>query len=507
MNNQKQQILHTIKRLSSEIEITSENISIILAAGHGKRIKSETPKMLHKIWNIPTICRVVDTVGDVLGNSRIVVVGIKGDEVSSQIGRRDGVTFVYQEEQKGTGHAVQIALNAFGGREYNGNIYVFPGDMGLITREIVRKFKEEFERSRLDMLVLTGIYEGKIEDNYYGRVLRVPLNAHTGNSNGSDQGLVIEIMEHKDILALNSDYTVRFNGREYCFTRSALLSMREFNSGVYAFRGKLIKKYIAEITKDNVQGEFYITELIKIFNRHQFSVGALKIADHTALLAFNNKSTLRDMEGIARSRVYNKIGDIITIEDKEDFFLADTVIESILALDKEKGPLDIVIEKGVYIYDGVELNKGIHIKKNSVLNGNIKLGEGVIICENVSLSTYPEQVMKIGDHTKIFKGNIIKGNTHIGRDCRIESSVNITGSDEYPTRIGDNVTIKGTSYVFGSIIENDQWIEHSVIKKKYIRKVISDGSIQQIKHYLPPPEGISSISDLPSSLKEGGQRA
>ncbi|MBT9138038.1 MAG: Bifunctional protein GlmU [Syntrophomonadaceae bacterium] len=481
------------------MRVTSEDVSIILAAGHGKRIKSEIPKMLHKIWNIPTICRVVDTVGDVLGNSRIVVVGIKGDEVAGQIGKRDGITFAYQEEQKGTGHALQIALNTFGGKEYNGNIYVFPGDMGLITTEIVRKFKEEFERSHPDMLVLTGIYEEKIENNYYGRVLRVPEKDRTGNSSGSNHGLIIEIIEYKDILALDSDYTTRFNGREYCFTSSALLNIGEFNSGVYAFRGKLVKKYITEITKKNVQGEFYITELIKIFNRHQLSVGALKMADHTALLAFNNKSALRDMEGIARSRVYNKIGNIITIENKEDFFLADTVVESILTLDKEKGPLDIVIEKGVYLYDGVELNKGIHIKKNSVLNGNIKLGEGVIICENVSLSTYPEQVMKIGDHTEILKGNIIKGNIHIGRDCRIESSVNITGGDEYPTRIGDNVTIKGTSYVFGSIIENDQWIEHSIIKKKYIRKVISDGSVQQIKHYLPPPEGISSISNLPYS--------
>lgn len=499
MNKQKQQILDTIRELSSEVDTTSENVSIILAAGHGKRIKSETPKMLHKIWGIPTVCRIVDTVGDVLGNSRIVVVGIKGDEVSGQIGRRDGLTFAYQEEQKGTGHALQVALNAFGGRQYNGNIYVFPGDIGLITTEIVRKFKEEFEHSHLDMLVLTGIYEGNIEDNHYGRVLRVPEKDRMGNPTGSDQGLIIEIVEYKDILALDDDYTIRFNGREYCFTRSALLNIREFNSGVYAFRANLPGEYIAEITKNNIQGEFYITELIRIFNHHQLSVGALKMAGHTALLAFNSKSVLRDMEGIARNRVYDKLKNIITIENKEDFFLAETIVESILTLDKEKGPLDIVIEKGVYVECGAELNKGTHIKKNSILSGNIKLGEGVTICENVSLSTYPNQEMKIGDRTEILKGDIIKGNTNIGKDCHIESSVNITGSDEYPTRIGDNVTIKGTSYVFGSIIEDDQWIEHSVIKKKYIRKVISDGSVQQIKHYLPPPEGISSISNLPPS--------
>ena len=490
MNNQKHQVLYAIGKLSSEVNITSENISIILAAGHGKRIKSETPKVLHKIWGIPAVCRIIDIVGNVLGKTMIVVVGVKGDEVSSKIGRREGVTFVYQEEQKGTGHALQVALSTLEGKNYSGNIYVFPGDMGLITAEVVKKLKEEFEHSHSDMLVLTGVYEGKSESNYYGRILRVPGE---NNSNTS----IIEIIEHKDILALDGDYIIRFNEREYRFTRSALLNIREFNSGVYAFRSKQLMEHVAEITKSNIQGEFYITELIRIFNRHRLSVKALKMTDYTALLAFNSKSTLRDVEGIARNRVYEQLKDIIIIEDKEDFFLADTVVKSILALDREKGPLDIVIEKGVHIYDGVKLNKGVHIKKNSILNGNIEFGEGITIGESASLSTYPGQTMKIGERTEIFRGNIIKGNIHIGKNCRIESSVNITGSDEYPTRIGNNVTIKGVSYIIGSIIESDQWIEHSVIKRKYIRKVITDGAVQPIKHYLPPPEGVSSISDLP----------
>ena len=75
--------------------------------------------------------------------------------------------------------------------------------------------------------------------------------------------------------------------------------------------------------------------------------------------------------------------------------------------------------------------------------------------------------------------------------------MNITGSDDYPTIIGERVTIKGTSYVFGSIIDNDLFIEHSVlIKKKVDRLIRKDGNIQKIRFFLPMPEGIDAIDEL-----------
>jgi len=73
----------------------------------------------------------------------------------------------------------------------------------------------------------------------------------------------------------------------------------------------------------------------------------------------------------------------------------------------------------------------------------------------------------------------------------------MTGSDEFTTRIGNNVTIKGTSYVFGSIIEDDIWIEHSVLKCKHIKRVESaDGAVQAIRYFLPKAEGLEAIDDL-----------
>lgn len=488
-----EKIIRKIKELSSEIDLASPEIAVVLAAGHGKRIKSETPKMLHKIWGVPTVSRVSNIITEGLSNSnQIMVVGMKGDEVAGEIGKRPYTDFIYQREQRGTGHALQVAFGVFGEKKYDGNIYVFPGDMGLVTREAVQKFKEEFESSDFEMMVFTALYEGKAENNYYGRVLRVPEKSEELEN---DRGKVIEVIEYKDILNLTRDYIANFNSRSWTFTREELLNIREFNSGVYAFKGKSLREHLGELTADNIQGELYLTELISIFNRHGLSVGVSNAEDHTIALAFNIKSVWKDMEAIARNRIYDKLKNIITIEDKEDFFIADAEVENILALDRKEGTLDIVLEKGVYLHQGVRLNKGVQIKKNSILRGNIELGRNVIIGESVSLSTYSHQTMKIGPGSEVFKGDIIKGSIQVGKGCRLESSVNITGSDDHPTRIGNRVTIKGTSYIFGSLIEDDVCIEHSVLKNKRVEKALKkDGSVRPIRYYLPQPEGIDAIS-------------
>ncbi len=105
--------------------------------------------------------------------------------------------------------------------------------------------------------------------------------------------------------------------------------------------------------------------------------------------------------------------------------------------------------------------------------------------------------MEIGNFVEVLSGDIIKGNIVIRDSTRIESSVRMTGSDEFPLRIGEKVLIKGSSYIFGSVIEDEVNIEHSVIiQKKVERLVKKNGSIQPIKYYLPFPEGIDSIEDL-----------
>ncbi len=489
-----------IKEYSSSINYGCKETAIILAAGHGKRIKSHTSKMLHKIWGIPTVQRVADACVNALDNVNLVlVVGIKAEDVIKVIGKKDNTVFAHQSEQLGTGHAVQVGLETIDQSKYDGIVYVYAGDMGLLDDKTVKMFADKFKESKSDMMVLTGLYEGKAEENSYGRIVRVKNTDINGNSSGEDFGKVIEIIEHKDILKLPSDkpYLLNFHGKTYSYSKDDLINNNEFNSGVYAFKYNYLSKLIYDIKNNNAQKEIYITDLISIFNQNGLTVSAVSPKEQHVIMGFNNKSVLKEMESIARSIAYNKIKDIVEVDDPDDFFIHDTVIEQIIEMDAKGIPLDIRIGKGVYIGKGVKLNYNLNIAKNTFIEGNVIFGENVKIWENVHLSTFTHQEFVIGNDVEILWNNIIKGKIKIGNNCRIESSVNMTGSDENPLIIGNNVTIKGTSYIFGSVIDDDIFIEHSVIIKKKVDRVLKkDGTVLPVMFYLPMPKGIDAISPL-----------
>ena len=490
-------IRQVLSGLSAPLDKQARDISIILAAGHGKRIKSSTSKMLHEIWGKPSVVRVAEAcAGGLEAPCQIIVVGIKAEDVARAVSGRMPAVFAWQPEQNGTGHAVACALELFGDAPIPGRIYVFPGDMGLLHAGAVREFKAAFDRGRDDMMVMTGLYDGPPELNYYGRIVRVPERDASGACSGDDGGKVIEIKEHKDILALEGDYQVVFRGRRYRFTRDELLRLREFNTSVYAFKGELLRRHIAALGTNNVQGEVYLTDLIAVFNQHGLSIGAVAPSDPTVVLGFNNKSVLRQMEDLARQRVYDRLKDILTFEAPDSFFIADEVVEDLIRLDDEYKNLDIRIGAGARIGAGVRLNVGVIIERHARLSGAAICGRHVRVGEDAELSAYPGQRLVLGDRVEILRGDIIKGNTEIGEGSRIESGVNITGSDEFPTRIGRNTLIKGSTYIFGSVVEDDVTILRSVLIKKHIERVERrDGSVQAVRFYQPLPEGIDCVSE------------
>jgi len=486
--------------LSSPLDRSAKCITVILAGGFGKRIKSERPKVLHEVWGEPSVKRVSQAAKKGTGSpNQIVVVGIGAPELMEVIGSTPHTIFAYQEEQRGTGHALQVAMASLGKKRVDGTVVVFPADMCLIDAKTVRRFMGAFQRSGLDMMVLTGQYEGPVELNRYGRIVRVPESDVDGSPSGASKGHVIEIMEHKDILRIDNGtpYETAYQGKRYAFTKKDLLENREFNSGVYAFKARQLMRMLHRIRSDNAQKEIYVTDLMSIFNNAKLRVGAHQLRDNLPILAFNDKSALKHMQSLARQMVYDRLKDIITIEDEEQFFIADEVVCSILRMEKKGKPLDIVIGPGAHVGKGVKLSRGVEIGRNALLEGNLVLGEDVKIHEGAILSTYPDQTLRIGDRSEILQGDHVKGNTTIGKDVRIEGGVNITGSDEFPTCIGDKVLIKGTSYVFGCVIESECWIEHSVIIKQHVDCVRrKDGTIQKVKYFLPLPEGLDSLRPI-----------
>lgn len=499
VNNQNNDVEYLINNLSDDFN-QSEEVAIILAAGHGKRIKSQRSKMLHKIWAIPTVERVYRACNEGIPNcNTIVVVGIKASDVMTVIGKKSANKFAYQKEQQGTGHAVQIAMSVIDEDKNFKTVYVLPGDMGLLDADTMKKFKEDFEISNFDMLVLTGIYSGDPKKNHYGRIVRVKEKTIDGKPSGDDYGKVLEIIEYKDILALDDEtlYTVEYKNKKYGFTKSELLEINEYNSGVYAFKYDKLKLLINQISSDNAQNEIYITDLIYIFNKNGFSVGAVSPENDYVVMGFNDKTVLKEMEAIARRKIFDRLKNLIEISDPDDFFIHEKVVQQIEELDKKGIPLDISLDKGVYIGENVKLNYNNHFGRAVYIDGNVVLGENVRLQNMVHISCFPNQQLVIGNNVEILWSDIIKGNIQIGDNSRIESSVNITGSDDYPTRIGKNVLIKGTSYLFGTIVEDGVFIEHSVLIRKKIRAVKDEhGNIRPVRFYIPIPEGTDLVRDI-----------
>ena len=292
-------ILKQIKELSSDFNRELNEYAIILAAGHGKRLNSDKSKMLHTIGGIPTVERVLNAcTRGVEGINTIVVVGIKASDVMNTLGKRTNNTYAYQEVQDGTGHAVQIAMEGLKNIPDDSIVYILPGDMGLIDKETIIQFRDEFIKSKADMIVLTGLFEGKPEENYYGRIIRVK----------EKNGNVIRIMEHKDILALPDDelYSAIYKDKKYTFTREELVNNNEYNSGVFAFRyGKLVNM-IGELKSNNVQSEIYLTDLIELFNERGYTVAATSPEKNYVVMGFNTQEVLKEMNEIAKKIQENR---------------------------------------------------------------------------------------------------------------------------------------------------------------------------------------------------------
>lgn len=372
-----------INKKSVQFDEKKKNTAIILAAGHGKRIKSNNSKMLHKIWGKPTALRVSEAASKAFNDdcNIIVVVGVKAESVIDCFEGKLPVSFAHQAEQNGTGHAVQMGLKNIKNDSYDGNVYVLAGDMGLIDSETLLDFKSSFENSDNDMMVLTGIYSGDPMENAYGRIIRVPEDDYNGNSAVREKGNVIGILEYKDILKLseNEDYIADLGSKKYSFSRSKLIANNEFNSGVFVFKYQYLKKLITLIKDNNVQKEVYLTDLISLFNKEGLKVGAVSPKEDHVIMGFNNKSVLYEMNNIARKLIYNKLRDIITIEDPDDFFISDELVNDFLSRDSAGEILDITLGRGSQIGSGVKLGSKIIIGKDVEIAGEVTIGDNVVI--------------------------------------------------------------------------------------------------------------------------------
>jgi bifunctional UDP-N-acetylglucosamine pyrophosphorylase/glucosamine-1-phosphate N-acetyltransferase len=198
--------------------------AIVLAAGKGTRMKSSLPKVMHKILGQPMIGHVITHLNEVHTDKNIMVVGHGAEMIQDYL--KDQVSFALQLEQKGTGHAVMQAIDQL---DPTGDTVLLYGDCPCVQSETIEWLFES--NQDYDLTVLTAFF---FDPAKYGRIVR------------DKKQRVKKIVEYKD-----------------CSKNE--LNIKEVNTGIYCFKNEMLIKFIKELTNNNAQNEYYITDLVEIF--------------------------------------------------------------------------------------------------------------------------------------------------------------------------------------------------------------------------------------------------
>jgi bifunctional UDP-N-acetylglucosamine pyrophosphorylase/glucosamine-1-phosphate N-acetyltransferase len=235
--------------------------ALILAAGKGTRMNSNTAKVLHPVGGRPMLDYVVRSARQVSDNVHAVV----GHQSEAVRGAVDGIGFIDQSEQLGTGHAVMAARDFLRG---SGAVLVLPGDVPLVRGETLQAFIDFHRDGGFSGSVLTASVD---DATGYGRVVR------------DDQGRVSGIVEHRD-------------------ADTRVLEIREINSSIYVFDCKRLFDALERIRPDNAQGEYYLTDVVGVFVEGGSRFGAFQVDDATEILGINSLEELARVDRLIRGR-------------------------------------------------------------------------------------------------------------------------------------------------------------------------------------------------------------
>jgi bifunctional UDP-N-acetylglucosamine pyrophosphorylase/glucosamine-1-phosphate N-acetyltransferase len=231
---------------------------VILAAGQGKRMNSDLPKVLHEIGGRPMVCHVIDSVRRLAPGRVVVVTGYQAERVEDAC-RGMGVEFARQNEQLGTGHAVMQTAPLL--KDWKGSIVVLNGDVPGLRAETVDAFVEHHLRSGAAATVLTA----ELEDPAgYGRIVR-----------GAGGGLE-RIVEHKD-------------------ATEAERAIREINSGLFCFEAGELFSALGRVTRRNAQNEYYLTDVVGLLHSEGRPVAAWRVEDAREVAGVNNPEELESV--------------------------------------------------------------------------------------------------------------------------------------------------------------------------------------------------------------------
>ena len=411
--------------------------AVVLAAGKGTRMKSEKPKVLHEVAGKPMLFFPVNLLKK-LGAGKIVLVVGFGSETVVEAFRDFGLSFVTQEEQLGTGHAVMCALKEL--QDFTGDVLVLSGDVPLIKEETVKALLELHRKGGKAAISLVTT---AVEDpTGYGRIVR------------DAEGKIARIVEEKDCSPLQK-------------------KIQEVNTGVYLFSAEFLHSNIKKLGKENAQGEYYLPDLVHMAVEGGLRVDSVSIVDATEVMGVNNRVELAKAAEFMRARINETLMvSGVTIIDPRSTYIdygvaagADTVIYPGCRL---SGTTVIgsgcVIEEGVVITSS-KIGDGSTIKSYSVIEKS-EVGKENVIGPFARLrpATILADKVKIGNFVELKKSTLGKGSkanhlTYLG-DSVIGEGVNIgagtitcnyDGTNKSVTRIEDGAFIGSDSQLVAPV--------------------------------------------------------
>ena len=379
---------------------------IILAAGNGKRMLSSIPKVLHSIGGIPMLEHVVTTAQSLNPDHIYVVHGNSGDKVKDVLAHLD-VEWIKQSQQLGTGHAVQQVSPYFGDE---GQILILYGDVPLISQQLLQKLIKTTAHNEF------GLVTAKIANPYgFGRIIRDKNNS------------VLESIEQKD-------------------ANAEQLQIKEINTGILLAPSNLLKNYLAKINNKNKQGEYYLTDIIKLATHDKHKIHAIITDQSEEVLGINDKQQLAAQERYFQEQQAEQfMQQGLTLMDPKRFDLRGEL---------EFGK-DVVIDVNVIIKGKVKLGNNIRIFANCILEDTIiednctigpfaRTRPGTHIQANAEIGNFVElKNTKFGKNSKANHLSYL-GDATIGQDVNIGAGTitcNYDGVTKHPTTIEDNAFI------------------------------------------------------------------
>ncbi|RJP70786.1 MAG: bifunctional UDP-N-acetylglucosamine diphosphorylase/glucosamine-1-phosphate N-acetyltransferase GlmU [Candidatus Abyssobacteria bacterium SURF_17] len=382
-------------------------VCAILAAGQGTRMKSDTPKVLHKVCGRPMIDYIVRTARNLKPARTYLIVGFKEELVRQFFGK--SVHYITQSQQLGTGHAVLQARDRLFG--YDGDVLVLYGDVPLITEQTLLALLKKHRETAADATLVTA----RVSDpTGFGRIIR------------NRSGKLSRIVEEKDATA-------------------AQKRIRDINPGIYCFKAPCLLDALSKISTGNKQQEYYLTDVIEILAKEHKRLETISTDDEIEIMQVNTRKHLAQANRILHDRVLERLmNDGVTIIDARSTFISETV----------KVERDVTIYPFTYIEGYTRIGEGTVIGPQTYITDS-EIGRGVVVVMSYLSSCIVRDKSRIGPYTHLRPETIIGEGVHIGNFVEVKKSlIEDDSKANHLSYIGDAKIGKGVNIGAGTITAN-----------------------------------------------------